>query len=124
MSLQAYQRAAQRTETPRELELRLLAQVTRALTDAQAADPSEFGKRAEALDWNRRVWEVLGSDCAGEGNGLPEAVRASIVSLSIFVVKHTQAMMRREDDDWQILIDLNRALMQGLSGPAEPRAAA
>lgn len=124
MSLQAYQRAAQRTETPRELELRLLAQVTRALTEAAASDAAEFGRRAEALDWNRRVWEVLGADCAVEGNGLPADVRARIVSLAIFVAKHTQAMMRREDDDWQILIDLNRALMQGLSGPAEPRAAA
>jgi flagellar protein FlaF len=124
MSLQAYQRAAQRTETPKETELRLLTQVTRALTEAAASDPTEFGKRAEALDWNRRVWEALGSDCAGEGNALPEELRAQLISLSIFIVKQTAAIMRREDDDWQILIDLNRAIMQGLSGPSEPRAAA
>ncbi|HEX3405708.1 MAG TPA: flagellar biosynthesis regulator FlaF, partial [Caulobacteraceae bacterium] len=33
MSLRAYQQAAQRSETPRDVEYRLFAQVTRALMD-------------------------------------------------------------------------------------------
>lgn len=123
MSLQAYQRAAQRTESPRETELRLLTQVTRALSEAAVSEPSEIGKRAEALDWNRRVWEALGGDCALPGNGLPEALRAQLISLSIFVVRQSTAIMRREDDDWQILIEINRSIMQGLSAVAESKAA-
>ena len=37
MSLQAYQQASARAESPRELEYRLFGQVTRALIDAAAA---------------------------------------------------------------------------------------
>ena len=36
MSLRAYQQAAQRSETPRDAEYRLFAQVTRALMDVKA----------------------------------------------------------------------------------------
>ncbi|MDP3491426.1 MAG: flagellar biosynthesis regulator FlaF [Phenylobacterium sp.] len=117
MSLRAYQQAAQRAESPREAEYRLFAQVTRALIEASKADPLDFGTRADALDWNRRLWIALGDDCAHSDNNLPEALRAQIISLSIWVQKHTSAVIRREDD-FEALIDVNRIIMQGLSPSA------
>jgi flagellar protein FlaF len=124
MSVRAYQQAAQRAEAPRDLEYRLLGQVTRALLDASELDPADFAGRIDALDWNRRVWTALANDCASDGNALPQAVRAQIISLSIWVGRHTSAVMRREAkiDD---LIDVNRAIMQGLasSGAGSPVAA-
>lgn len=114
MSVQAYQQAAQRAEPPRDLEYRLLGQVTRALMDAAALDPKDFAGRIDALDWNRRVWSALANDCAQVGNALPAPVRAQIISLSIWVGRHTSAVMRREADIGA-LIDVNRAIMQGLA---------
>src|ERR1700756_3786121 len=96
MSVLAYQQAAQRAEPPRDLEYHLLGQVTRALMDAAALDPKDFTGRIDALDWNRRVWSALAMDCSSEQNGLPAPVRAQIVSLSIWVSRHTSAVMRRE----------------------------
>ena len=118
MSLQAYQRAAQRAETPRETEYRLFGQVTRALMEAAEADPSDFKTRIEALDWNRRVWSTLAADCATPENSLPLPVRAQIISISIWVSRHTSAVMRREETI-EPLIDVNKIIMQGLSGRAE-----
>ena len=115
MSLQAYQRAAQRAETPRETEYRLFGQVTRALMEAAEADPSDFKTRIEALDWNRRVWSTLATDCATPENSLPLPVRAQIISISIWVSRHTSAVMRREEAI-EPLIDVNKIIMQGLSG--------
>lgn len=117
MSLRAYQQAAQRAESPREAEYRLFAQVTRALIEASKADPYAFGERADALDWNRRLWMALGEDCAHPDNKLPEALRAQLISLSIWVQKHTSLVIRREDD-FEALIDVNRTIMQGLSPSA------
>lgn len=117
MSVQAYQQAAQRAEPPRDLEYRLLGQVTRALMDAAQLDPKDFAGRIDALDWNRRVWSALATDCAQNNNALPAAVRAQIISLSIWVNRHTSSVMRREADI-DALIDVNRAIMQGLSGMA------
>lgn len=119
MSYQAYQTASARTEDPRSTEYRLMGQVTRALLEAQTAAPGEIRKRAAALDWNRRVWSAFAADCASPDNGLPENLRASIISLAIFISKETSAAMRG-DGDIETLIDLNRTIMQGLS----PQAAA
>lgn len=118
MSLQAYQRTASQAEDPRQLEYRLFGQVTRALIDASQADPLDIRTRIDALDWNRRLWTVLASDCGRESNQLPEATRAGIISLSIWVQKHSSAVMRRQES-FEPLIEVNRLVMQGLSGQAE-----
>lgn len=122
MSLQAYQKAAQRAENPREAEYRLFGQVTRALMDAAKADPSDLKIRIEALDWNRRLWSALATDCADPANGQPEALRAQIISLSIWVNKHSSLVMRREED-FEPLIEINRIVMQGLGGGSSAQAA-
>jgi flagellar protein FlaF len=122
MSLQAYQQAATRAETPRDTEYRLFAQVTRALIEAAKLDPANIGGRIDALDWNRRMWSVLGSDCQSSTNGLPPQLRASIISLSIWVNKHTSLVIRRQEEI-EPLIEINRMIMQGLA-PAAGAAAA
>jgi flagellar protein FlaF len=122
MSLQAYQQAATRAETPRDTEYRLFAQVTRALLEVARLEPSDIGGRIDALDWNRRLWSTLASDCAHPDNKLPQPLRASIISLSIWVSKHTTLVIKREDEI-EPLIEINRMIMQGLA-PAGTAAAA
>jgi flagellar biosynthesis activator protein FlaF len=115
MSLQAYTAAATRTETPRDMELRLFAQVTRALVHASSTDKADVATRIDALDWNRRLWSTLATDCSHPNNALGQAMRAQIVSLSLFVNRHSSAIMRGEED-FQDLIEINRMMMQGLAG--------
>ncbi|MEY4254832.1 MAG: hypothetical protein RLZZ141_59 [Pseudomonadota bacterium] len=115
MSLQAYQKASARAENPREMEYRLFGQVTRALMAAAEVDVSDTATRIDALDWNRRLWSVLATDCADSANSLPVELRAQIISLSIWVNKHSSAVMRREEE-FAPLIEVNRIMMQGLAG--------
>jgi flagellar protein FlaF len=123
MSLRAYQQAASRAEAPKDAEYRLFGQVTRALIAASEAPASDLAVRIDAIDWNRRLWSTLARDCAEPGNKLPEQVRAGIISLSIFVGRHSSAVMRGEDD-FEALIDINKIMMQGLSQKADAPAAA
>ena len=113
MSLRAYQQAATRSESPRDTEYRLFGQVTRALIDASTT-PNDLAKRVDALDWNRRLWQALAADCAQPENQLPSEVRAQIISLSMWVGRQTNAVVR-SDVDFEALIDLNRTMMQGLA---------
>jgi flagellar biosynthesis activator protein FlaF len=122
MSIQAYQTTAQKTESPRQTEYRAFAAATRGLIDAAALPVNEIGRRGEALAKNRQLWSLLASDCSAEGNSLSPPLRAQIISLSIFVDRHTRAVMR-EGADFEILIEINRTIMQGLS-PAQPSQAA
>ena len=115
MSLQAYKTAATRAEAPRDMEYRLFGQVTRALMEAAKLDPSDLSGRADALDWNRRMWSAFATDCGAPESALPESLRASIISLAIWVGKHTSLAIRGQEDI-QDLIDINRMIMQGLSG--------
>jgi flagellar protein FlaF len=116
MSLQAYKAASTRAETPREMEYRLFGQVTRALMHASTVDPSDVATRIDALDWNRRLWSTLATDCASPENAMDQSLRAQIISISLFVGRHSSAVMRGEED-FEALIDINKMVMQGLAGP-------
>ena len=123
MSLQAYKKAAQQTESPRQTEYRLFGEVTRALMRAAEADVNDIQPRIDALDWNRRVWSTLASDCATPGNNLSMELRAQIISISLWVSRHTSLVMRRQEE-FEPLIEVNRTIMQGLAGRAETSVAA
>ena len=114
MSLNAYRTASARSENPRDLEYRLFGEVTRALMEAEKTPADELKLRVDALDWNRRMWTTLASDCSSEGNGLPDALRAQLISLSLWVSRHTSAVIRNQEDIGP-LIDINRIIMQGLA---------
>src|SRR4051794_33064460 len=107
MSVQAYQQAAARAESPRDIEYRLFGQVTRALMTASEAAASDIGARRAALDWTRRLWSVRAADCPSSGNQLPAPLRANIISLSLWVNRHTSAIMRNEAE-FGPLIDVNK----------------
>ncbi len=111
MSLNAYRQTAERFEHPRQTEYRLFGEVTRALMEAQ--ESSDVQVRVAALDWNRRLWTVLAADCSGPQNQLSKEVRAQIVTISMWVQRHTSKAIRKEEDI-QPLIDVNRSIMEGL----------
>jgi len=117
MSYQVYEKAQRSSETPSQIEYRLFVQVTNALKTAQA-EKLRGAELMGVLDWNRRMWSVFSSDCGTEGNTLPDALRAGIVSLSIWVSKHSSAIMRG-DEDIQDLININTTIMEGLADQAK-----
>lgn len=122
MSLKAYAQATARSENPRQAEYRLFSQVTHALIEAQAREASDIKGRMEALDWNRRLWSTLATDCADPGNAMPQSLRAQIISISLWVSRHTSLVMQRQEEI-EPLVEINRMVMQGLAGAPQPQAA-
>ena len=116
MTVKAYQSTQRVTEDSRAMEYRLFGQVTGALIDARK-NGTKGGPLAEVLDWNRRMWRTLASDCMDERNRLPEGVRAQIVSLSLWIAKYSKRVMR-EGAPVDPLIEVNRTIMQGLQDAA------
>ncbi len=122
MSLKAYQTTQRTVEDPRDTEYRIFGQVTRALIEAKEKELTGV-ELLKALDWNRSLWRTLASDCSSDGNGLPKQLRAQIVSLAIFVSRHSSMVMRKSASI-DSLIDINRMIMQGLQAQADARAQA
>jgi flagellar protein FlaF len=111
MSLQNYEIAQNTTEAPRKTEYRLFAQVTKSLMDI---DNIEDSKLAKAILWNRRLWMTLQADCSDESNILSDQTRAGIISLAIWVDKHSRDVLRGEAEVAP-LIEVNRSIMEGLA---------
>ncbi|MGF1606679.1 MAG: flagellar biosynthesis regulator FlaF [Rhodothalassiaceae bacterium] len=112
MSLNAYARTQQSSESPSETEYRLFARVTGSLIEAQEKD-LRGAALMKALDWNRRLWSTLATDCASDGNRLPEETRAGIISLALYVRKITRPVFRGELPIEDLIV-INKRIMAGL----------
>jgi flagellar protein FlaF len=112
MSIKAYQRAATQAENPRQLEYRAFGHVTAGLVRVKENAPPT-SEIAEAIDANRRLWNVLSVDCAATGNQLPPTLRAQIISLALWVSKYSSDVLRN-GAAIDPLIDINRTMMEGL----------
>lgn len=112
MSIKAYQRAATQAESPRDVEYRAFGQVTAGLVRVKE-EKAPLPQVADAIDANRRLWNVLSADCAVPQNQLPPALRGHIISLAIWVARYSGQVLR-DGADVEPLIDINRAMMEGL----------
>lgn len=113
MSIKAYQHAATQAETPRDLEYRAFGQVTAGLVRVKEV-VSEPAQVAAALAENTRLWSLLSADCSLPGNRLPLTLRGQIISLSMWVARYSSEVLR-EGADVEPLIEVNRAMMEGLA---------
>jgi flagellar protein FlaF len=91
-------KAAQRLDTLR-----------RALDDQEAPDTG-------ALINNRRLWEILLLSATDASNPLPYDTKRAIANIGIFVLSHTfDQLAQPTRKGLTALIDINRALAEGLS---------
>jgi flagellar protein FlaF len=118
---------------PQTTESRALIEAARRLNAARDAVEQNLEGYREALRLNWRLWTIIQCDVASDENTLPEALKANILSLSIFVDRQTlDALDAPAASKLGILIDINRNVAAGLSarpaqaepGPAEPAQAA
>lgn len=125
MSITAYKRTISDTETPRQIERRVLSSVTaelesRQLDFDQAEKPGEKlamlanGLR-DSLWYNERIWMTMRNDLAESGNALSPDLRAGLISLALWVETHTQGVMKGEKKI-KPLLDVNRSIIRGLEG--------
>lgn len=113
MSVQAYQMARKVVETPRATEHRLLGQITGEMIAARDVGLSGAAL-VPCLHRNREVWSVFSSLCSTPGNGLPSPLRASIISLALWVDRFSSEVVTGTETI-DPLIDINRSIMEGLA---------
>ncbi|ETX28899.1 flagellar biosynthesis regulator FlaF [Roseivivax isoporae] len=126
MSIAAYKQTIRESESPRQIERRVLTRVTAALErHAEGFDTAVPGRRhfilaqglREALTDNQALWRALRHDLADSGNRLPEGIRAALISISLWVDRQsTQVLGGKPGLD--ALIEVNRRIIAGLAGQA------
>jgi flagellar protein FlaF len=111
----AYAQAAAPTRTPRAMEYEVIAQITRRLSAAAARRTEDHPTFIAALADNERLWSTLAADVAGDGNGLPKALRARLFYLYRFTTEHSRKV-RTAKANPEVLIEINTAVLRGLRG--------
>ncbi|HUD31181.1 MAG TPA: flagellar biosynthesis regulator FlaF [Novosphingobium sp.] len=113
MSVNAYARAQKVAATPRSTEYRLMSEITGEMIAAREAGLTG-ARLAPALHRNRQAWTIFRNECAEPGNGLPAELRAGIISLGLWVDRHTSLVITGRDTIDE-LIAVNRAVIDGLA---------
>ena len=112
MSYDKYRQAQRSVESPRQAEYRIFGQMNMRLKKARdSGRPTDI---IQAVAWNRRFWLALQTDLAVDNNRLPDKLRAQLISISIFIDKHSGKVIRGEEDV-DVLIELNSNVMAGLA---------
>lgn len=97
--------------TARDAEYDVFSRVTRMLR--QAAEAGCGPDTIAAVDKNNQLWTILASDLADPDNALPDAVRAGLLSLAGFALRHGHLALSGKVS-LAPLIDINMAMMRGL----------
>lgn len=89
----------------------------RCLELLEAAQSKGHGSResAEALVFVSRLWAILLQDLAADGNGLPDPLRASLISIGIWSLRHAEAIRQGGVKDFSALIDVTHTIRSGLA---------
>jgi len=117
-SNQAYQSSQKLGTAARQTETRALLEAARRMDEAIAGEDPDAFRAALRLNW--RLWTIIQADVSSEESLLPDDVRQNILSLSVFIDKHTvDALAEPVGRKLRVLIDINRNIARGLMESAD-----
>lgn len=76
-----------------------------------ALSPESF----EATNYLRRLWTIFLIDLSNRDNGLPENLRASLISIGIWVRREADRIDIGESTNFDGLIEINQLIADGLA---------
>lgn len=97
----------------RDMEYDAFSQVTRMLR--QAPRECVGTETVAAVSKNNELWTILATDLADSGNALSDEIKAGLISLALFSLKHGQSVMAGKGNT-ETLIEINMSVMKGLRG--------
>ena len=112
-------------DDPRSTEAWALGEASRRL--ALAAKMNDKGEALrEALRLNQRLWSIFQAALSEPDCPLPQEVRDNVLALSVMVDRHSMArLVDLDGSKIGPILDINRAIAEGLSAKsAQPAAAA
>lgn len=124
MSIAAYKQNIRESENPRNIERRIISTLTSDLEGyapqfdvASSLERQTIlagGLRGHVVE-NQKLWQRLRTDLATEGNRLPAALRAQLISISLWVDQRTSAILAGEAGV-EGLCAINKHIIAGLRG--------
>jgi flagellar protein FlaF len=103
-------------ETPQAARERERQAIDRSIELLQAAEAGGVRSReaVEALLYVRRLWSYLIEDLAKPENDLPQALRADLISVGLWVMRESEQIRLEQSTNFKGLIEVSSAIRDGL----------
>jgi flagellar protein FlaF len=110
---QAYRSSQRLGSNARDTEAQALLEAARRLDAVTKGEDRDAYRAALRLNW--RLWTIIQADVSSDESPLPDEIRQNILSLSVFIDKHTvKALAEPDVGKLGILVDINRNIAAGL----------
>lgn len=97
----------------REREREVFDHCVALLQAAEKAGP-DSPAAVEAIFFTRRLWTFLIEDLGSSGNQLPDALRANLISIGLWVMREIENIRLGESQNFAGVIDVVRSVREGL----------
>lgn len=102
--------------TNRDIEYDALSRVNRMIRNSIAS--GDKSAQILAVDKNNQLWTIFAADLASDSSELPDELRANLLSLAAFSLRHGHATLAGKVSP-DVLIDINLSVMKGLRGEVQ-----
>jgi flagellar protein FlaF len=97
----------------REHERTALERSIALLEEAEKKGPKSR-EAVDAIFFVRKLWGIFIEDLANAENGLPQKLRADLVSVGLWVMRETEEIRQGRSTNFAGLIDVSRTIAEGL----------
>lgn len=97
----------------RDRERQLMDRSIELLEEARAAGANSFAA-TEAIHFLNRVWSSFIDDLGNPDNALPRELRASLISIGLWLLRESEAVRQGETDSFDGLIEVSQIIRDGI----------
>lgn len=103
-------------ESPEALRQRERKAIEHSIALLAAAEKSGPRSReaVEALVFVHRLWGILLEDLAKAENELPQALRADLISVGLWIMREAEHIRLEKSTNFKGLIEVSQAIVEGL----------
>lgn len=81
----------------------------------RAARGADFAAQREAARFMQTLWGYLIRDLAHPANDLSDELKANLISIGLWVLRETDAIVSGAKMEWDALIEINTTVREGLA---------
>lgn len=91
--------------------------IKNCIEQMQSSDdmPGDKIMRIKAINYVMRVWSYLLNDLASDENHSSDEFKARLISVGIFIVKHTDKMRKNPDMTFKPVKEISEIILEGLN---------
>jgi len=105
------------TDSPREARLREREAIRLSIEYMEAAELAGTQSREAVVAANflRQLWTILIEDLAGLGNELLAMLRAQVISIGLWMLRHADDIRLERQTSFRPAIDISKLVAEGLA---------